>query len=680
MATLRLGLVVLPIIVGTSANADEPAGQLALKAPPTFAPRFDWSGFYVGGHIGYGGGSSSWTVADPAAGAASGTLDLYNGFDLFKGTGSFFAGFQGGYNVTLPSRLLLGVEADASFPNRLAGSATATSAFAGTTNFTNMVLHSGTVRGRVGYAFDHWLLYATGGLAWSYDKIARTQLAGGTLDPGSEESALLWRLGWTAGAGVELPVAPHWTAKAEYLFSDFGSRSNVFPATPQSFVSDLTTQQLRFGLNYQFSDAGVAADNTVSVPIGPKEDIWNVHGQTTFTSQYAPPFRAPYAGPNSLAPNQARETWDATAFLGLRLWDGAELWINPEIDQGFGLSSTLGVAGFTSAEAYKVGADYPYTRLQRAFIRQTIDLGGETQKVTAGLNQFSGSQTADRLVVTVGKFSVADVFDTNKYAHDPRSDFLNWAVVDTGTFDYAAEAWGYTLGGAAEWYIGNWTLRGGVFDLSIVPNSTELDPSFQQFQWVGEIERRYELWGHPGKIAITGFLSRGRMGSYQDAIALAQISGGPADIAAVRQYRSRGGVSMNLEQEITSDLGAFLRAGVANGNVEPYEFTDIDRTVAAGLALKGTQWGRPDDTFGFAGVINGISAEHEAFRNAGGLGILVGDGKLPHPGPEQIIETYYAFPLSFWRITLDYQLIVNPAYNRDRGPVSVLGARLHAQF
>ena len=651
---------------------------MALKASPTSEDRFDWSGFYVGGHVGYGGGPSSWAAADTAGDRTSGTLDLFNGLDLFKGTGSFFAGLQGGYNIMWPSRLLLGVEADASFPNKLAGSATA-SMFAGMANFTDMILHSGTVRGRVGYAFDHWLLYATGGFAWSYDKLTRTQLAGGTLDPGIEETALLWRLGWTAGAGVELPVAPHWSARAEYLVSDFGSSGKVFPTTPQSFASDLTLQQFRFGLNYQFSDTATAPDNT-TVPIGPQEDIWNVHGQTTFTSQYAPPFRAPYAGRNSLTPNQARETWDATAFLGLRLWDGAEMWINPEIDQGFGLSSTVGVAGFPSAEAYKLGADYPYTRLHRAFIRQTIDLGGETQKVAAGLNQFAGSQTADRLVITVGKFSVADVFDTNKYAHDPRSDFLNWAVIDTGTFDYAAEAWGYTLGAAAEWYAGNWTLRGGVFDLSNVPNSTELDPSFQQFQWVGELERRYELWGHPGKIAVTGFLSRGRMGSYQDAIALAQITGGPADIAAVRQYRSRGGVSMNIDQDITPDLGAFARAGMANGDIEPYEFTDIDRTAAAGLALKGTQWGRPDDTFGFAGVINGISARHEAFLNAGGLGILVGDGKLPHPGPEQIIETYYAFPVSFGRVTLDYQLIANPAYNRDRGPVSVLGARLHAQF
>ena len=283
-------------------------------------------------------------------------------------------------------------------------------------------------------------------------------------------------------------------------------------------------------------------------------------------------------------------------------------------------------------------------------------------------------------MITAGKFSVADVFDTNKYAQNPHKDFLNWALIDTGSFDYAADAWGYTYGAAAEWYQGNWTLRGGLFDLSAVPNSTELDQSFGQFQWIGEIERRYQLWGHPGKLAVTGFLSRGRMGTYNDAVQLAQTTGGPADIAAVRQYRSRGGIAMNLEQEITSDLGVFARVGMANGNVETYEYTDIDRTVAAGLALTGKQWGRPNDTFGLAGIVDGISSAHEAFLNAGGLGLLVGDGRLPNPGLEKIIESYYDFPLFGWNVTFDYQFIVNPAYNRDRGPVSVLGARLHAEF
>jgi len=275
---------------------------------------------------------------------------------------------------------------------------------------------------------------------------------------------------------------------------------------------------------------------------------------------------------------------------------------------------------------------------------------------------------------------VNDVFDTNRYAHDPKRDFMNWALIDTGSFDFAGDAWGLTYGAAAEWYQGDWTLRGGVFDLSTIPGSTNLDITFQQFQWVGEIERRYELWGHPGKLAVTGFLSRGRMGSFQDAINLAQITGGPADITAVRKYQSRGGVSMNLEQEITKELGVFARAGWADGNIEPFDVTDIDRTVAAGLSLKGKQWGRPDDTFGLAGIVNQISGVHQQFFNDGGLGLLIGDGMLPHPGPEQIIETYYAFPLLASTVTFDYQFIVNPAYNRDRGPVSVLGARVHAEF
>ena len=138
---------------------------------------------------------------------------------------------------------------------------------------------------------------------------------------------------------------------------------------------------------------------------------------------------------------------------------------------------------------------------------------------------------------------------------------------------------------------------------------------------------------------------------------------------------------MNIEQEITADLGAFLRAGWADGNIEPYEFTDVDRTVSGGLSLNGKQWGRSDDTVGIAGVVNGITSVHQAFFNAGGLGILIGDGQLPNPGLEQIIETYYSYALTpSTRVTADYQLIVNPAYNTNRGPVNVFSGRFHTQF
>ncbi len=179
-------------------------------------------------------------------------------------------------------------------------------------------------------------------------------------------------------------------------------------------------------------------------------------------------FTAPYAGANSLSPNRGAETVDAALYLGARLWRGAEAWINGEIDQGFGLDDTLGVAGFPSGEAYKIGRSRPYLRLPRLFLRQTLDLGEAGETVDAAANQLGGSRGADRVVITIGKFSVGDIFDTNRYAHDPRGDFLNWAAIDAGTFDYAADAWGYTAGAAVEWYQGAWTLRGGLFDLSDV--------------------------------------------------------------------------------------------------------------------------------------------------------------------------------------------------------------------
>ena len=680
------GLSGLLAAVGSATAADMPVEA----PPPPATTAYDWTGVYVGGHIGYAAGSSRWSAMPTGAAgpAQSGSLDLFNSFNAFNGMGSYFEGFQAGYNYMLPSRWLFGVEADVSFPSTITGSSTLSSGASGTASYAETVEFSGTLRGRAGYAPNlgatHWLFYATGGFAWSYDQFTRTQVAGtpagGTAVPGQVENLFMVpRVGGVAGAGVELALPSNWTARLEYLFAEYGNRSVTFPAGAQRFNSDLTVSELRFGLNYKLNGDPNSGSTAIAQPV-PEFDNFAVHGQTTYVSQYVFPFRNPYFGQNSLAPNQGRETWDATAFAGMRLWQGAELWVNTEIDQGFGLSSTLGVAGFPSGEAYKVGAAVPYARIPQYFVRQTIDLGGDTHKVDGAANQFSDSQTANRLVFTVGKFGVTDVFDTNKYAHDPRNDFMNWALIDTGTFDYAADAWGFTYGAAAEWYQGDWTVRGGIFDLSVVPNDVELDPHFGQFQWVGEIERRYDFWGQPGKIAVTGFLSRGRMGSFSDAIALAAATGGVPATSAVREYTSRGGLSLNLEQQITADLGVFARAGFANGNIEPYEFSDIDRTAAAGLALAGKSWGRPDDSVGLAGVINGISGVHQAYLNAGGLGILVGDGMLPHPAPEQIIEAYYQLPVSFFKLTLDYQFIVNPAYNSDRGPASVVAARMHAQF
>jgi high affinity Mn2+ porin len=391
--------------------------------------------------------------------------------------------------------------------------------------------------------------------------------------------------------------------------------------------------------------------------------------------------RSPYEGPNSLpAREPARETTDATLFLGRRLGPRTELWLNGEIDQGFGLGNTLGVAGFPSGEAYKVGANRPYGRLPRAFVRHTVSLGGEAETVEAGTNQFAGTRSAENIVLTIGKFSAVDVFDTNASAHDPRTDFLNWSVIDAGAFDYAADAWGYSDGAAAEWTRGAWTLRGGVFQLSRVPNGKVTGFHFGQHMLVTELEHRHAWQGHAGKVKLLAFVNRARMGSYEDAVRLAAQTGDTPDTALVRRGQSRAGVAVNVEQELTTNLGVFGRASANDGGKEAYEFTEINRSVAAGRSLKGDGWRRAADTVGFAAVVNGLSRAARAYFAAGGTGILIGDGALRY-GTERIAEAYYAAALTKkLSLTLDVQHIVHPAYNADRGPVSVYGVRLHGEF
>ena len=475
--------------------------------------------------------------------------------------------------------------------------------------------------------------------------------------------AKLGRLGMAAAAGAVLICASPAT------FADPSALSNspeVDPAVAAAAAPE----------------NGPTPEGTPNAETSPVPQTWAFHAQSTFVYQGHPSFRSPYQGPNSLdAVANARETWDVTAYLGWRPWAGGELWIDGEIDQGFGLDDTLGVAGFTSAEAYKVGKTHPYVRLPRIFFRQTIDLGGASEGVSADENQLASSETDNRLVWTVGKFSVVDVFDTNKYAHDPRHDFLNWSIVDAGSFDYAANSWGYTAGSSLEWYRGRFTLRGGYFLLSDIPNDVNIDTHFDQFELVGEVEERHKILGHPGAVRVTIFDNRGNMGRYDQAIQLALLTDTTPSTAAVRQFASRAGWSVSIEQELTQDLGAFARVGFANGHYETFDFTDIDKTVSAGLSLSGRSWKRPDDTIGLAGVVNGASSPLLAYLNDGGLGVLIGDGKLPHPGAEEILETYYSLAVvKGCAVSLDYQLVGNPGYNRDRGPANIFAVRLHGQF
>jgi len=274
--------------------------------------------------------------------------------------------------------------------------------------------------------------------------------------------------------------------------------------------------------------------------------------------------------------------------------------------------------------------------------------------------------------------AVADVFDNNSYAHDPRKDFMNWSIWASGVFDYPADKLGLGYGATAELNQKQWALRAGYFLMDAESDSNNFDMNvFRRGQYVVELETRYQLFGQPGKLRTLGFLNSSYSGSYRETL------GNPAlnlDIAQTREGRIKYGYAFNLEQALTGDIGLFGRWSWNDGKNEIMAFTDIDRSLSGGLSIKGTKWGRPDDVIGVAGAVNGLSRDHRDFIAAGGLGILVGDGVLNYR-QERVFETYYALALNnALTFTADYQLIVNPAYNADRGPVSVFSGRLHAEF
>ncbi|WP_288106156.1 carbohydrate porin, partial [Limnobacter sp.] len=295
-------------------------------------------------------------------------------------------------------------------------------------------------------------------------------------------------------------------------------------------------------------------------------------------------------------------------------------------------------------------------------------------------NQLAGPVATNNVTVTLGKFSVVDVFDNNTYAHDPRSDFLNWSIIDAGAFDYAADSWGFTNGVAVEWNKNWWTLRAGRFQLSSVPNGKVTGFDFSQRMSVVEAEGRYSLGNLPGKLKLLTFLNEGRMGEYEEALTQASALGTPADTAMVRKRGSRAGFAMNLEQAIDSDAGVFARWSANDGRKEAYEFTEINKSFATGISINGRAWTRPKDQFGAAVALNALSGPAKSYFASGGSGILIGDGKLNY-NTEQIFETFYSMGINDQvTFTVDFQRINNPAYNRDRGPVNLGAIRIHMQF
>jgi high affinity Mn2+ porin len=254
---LAAAATALAMTCAENAKADGAMVTMAPPIPCVGSSEYNWNGFYAGGNLGIAWGQSNWTAGP----GLSGTNNLFQTIDTFDEAGSFMAGLQGGYNYVLPSRILLGAEVDASFPAFQAlpagvnpfgvstgGTFNFTSPILGPVSFAETALASGTVRGRIGYAPGHWLFYATGGFAWTYNQQSLTQVA-----TANNVTPFLWRLGWVAGAGVEVPIARHWTARLEYLFTDYGKTSATYLGT-QPISTDFQLQELRLGLNYQFGN------------------------------------------------------------------------------------------------------------------------------------------------------------------------------------------------------------------------------------------------------------------------------------------------------------------------------------------------------------------------------------------------------------------------------------------
>jgi high affinity Mn2+ porin len=406
---------------------------------------------------------------------------------------------------------------------------------------------------------------------------------------------------------------------------------------------------------------------------------WNWHVANTEVVQWHPGFSAQYSGPNSLDNHPASsETVDLDVFAGLRLWQGAELHVDGLAWQGFGFNHTLGIEAFPSAMAYKVGARLADATFARVFIRQTIGLGGATQDVPDDPLHLPGKQDESRLVITLGEMSALDVFDDNAYAGDPTTQFLDWALVGNEAWDYPANSLGFISGLALEWYQPPWALRYGFFQVPRESNGLAEDPAYlRAWGMVVELERRLSLNQHPGAVRLLTYLNRAHMGSYQDAIGSPVR---PADIDSSQAYRYKYGVCLNVEQEIMKDVGIFTRLGWSDGQNQTWAYADVDQGASAGLSLNGDLWKRPEDTYGAACVISALSKVHQEFFEDGGEGILAGDGALSY-GLEKAFESYYNFAVGkSIHLSADYQFIIDPAYNRARGPVSVIGGRFHWAF
>jgi hypothetical protein len=408
--------------------------------------------------------------------------------------------------------------------------------------------------------------------------------------------------------------------------------------------------------------------------------------QTTYNWQKHSSFTSPYAGLNSLSSSAEKMyTFSTTAHWGTRIWQGGELYFNPELASGIPFSTNLvGLGGFTNGEITRAAGSTPKPYVQRLFVRQTWNQGGGSEKIDADFNQMAGTVDKNRFVLTVGNFSTLDVFDDNTYAKDPRTQFMNWGNWTYSAFDYAADARGFGWGFAGELYQDDWVFRFGRMTGPSVPNGLPVDFALgKHYGDQAEVEHAHDLNGQAGKVRVLAFRNKAVLANFNDATAYLRANPG-TDRQTIFNVRGdekiKYGLGVNLEQAINKDVGFFLRAMKTDGRTETMAFTEVDDSFSSGFLFKGNLWGRTNDTVGLAMMQNQLSSDRRKYLEAGGISFFIGDGTLRYK-PETIFEGFYSLGLSksIW-LTGDYQRIQNPAYNASRGPVNVFAVRFHAEF
>ena len=460
------------------------------------------------------------------------------------------------------------------------------------------------------------------------------------------------------------------------LFATIGTALSALGAQSVGSQADIALKPT------QLDTGPVAAPSSSS-------DEWVVRAlgtQINVIGQDLRPLKSPYAYTNSLrAHGDTKISHAYGAYVGVQAGKRLQGYLDIEMIRGKGISSVTGLAGPTNGDVLRQGTfdlgNGPY--VARAFVRYTVPLAGaDADTLQRGVDQMPGIVARRRIEITAGKLAASDLFDVNRYANTTRQQFMNWDFFNNTAWDFAADTRGYSNGVAIAWIHPVWTLRLGSFQMPTVANGNKFDSDLRRAR--GDHVELTLTAPSTGTVArVLGFMNHGRMGNYTEALATARARNTVPDIAADDQVgRTKYGWGLNLEQPLADagETGAFARVGWSDGRNESFVFTEVDRHASVGLQLSGVHWSRSSDRIGIAVVQTGIVQAHRDYLNAGGLGFLLGDGKLNY-GPEQIAETYYRAQMgTYFQISPDLQYIRNPGYNRDRGPAVVLSLRVNLRY